>query len=181
MNLARQSYSSNKSFAMSGTTRWCRGRFAKEQQDIKITPVMESEDYIRDGKWKCWWDRRWKVKVMIRSDMESESEEESRDGKWKWRWDQRWKVKVRRRSERKSKNWRCQEEDKLLPITVSKKGAQQKQIQLGHPTDVQLLFNWLEDVAKFPSGYKNGAKMSSISQQTVVELLSTLTLKSAVI
>ena len=46
---------------------------------------------------------------------------------------------VRRRSKRKSKNWYCQEEDKLLHITVSKKDAQHKQIQLGHPTDVQLL------------------------------------------
>ena len=41
----------------------------------------------------------------------------------------------------KSKHWCCQEEDKLLHITVSKKDAQYKQIQLGHPTDVQLFSN----------------------------------------
>ena len=84
MSLARQSYSTDKSFAMSGTTRWCRGKFAKEQRDIKIRPEMKSEDYIRDGKWKCWWDWRWNVKVRMRSEMESESEDEIRDGKWKW-------------------------------------------------------------------------------------------------
>ena len=161
MSLARQSYSTDKSFTMSGTTRWCRGRFAKEQRDIKIRSEMESVHYIRDGKWKCWWDQRWKVKVMMRSEMKSENGDENRDGKWKRGWDQGWKVKVRRRSKRKSKNWYCQEKDNFLHITVSKKDAQHKQIQLGHPTDVQLFSNWLEDVVKlFPSGHKKGAKMS---------------------
>ena len=50
MILARQSYSTDKGFAMSGTTRLCKGKFAKEQRDIKIRPEMKSEDYIRDGK-----------------------------------------------------------------------------------------------------------------------------------
>ena len=166
MSLARKSYSTNKSFAMSGTTRWCRGRFAKEQRDLKIRSEMGSEDYIRDGKWKCWWDWRWKVKVMMRSEMESESEGEIRDGKWKRGGDQR--GKVRSGSAKK----------KIGFFTVRKKDAQHKQIQIGHLTDVQLLSNWLEVVAKlFPSGHKKGAKMSSSCQQTVVELLNTLTLK----
>ena len=42
---------------------------------------------------------------------------------------------------------------------------------------IQLLSNWLEDVAKlFPSDHKKGAKTSLSFQQTVVELLNTWTI-----
>ena len=103
---------------------------------------MESEsvDEIRDGKWKWWWDQRWKVKVGMRIEMESESEDEIRDGRWKWGGDQRGKVTIGIAKKK---------------ISFCKKDSQHKQIQLGHPTDVQLLSNWLEDVVKlFPSVIK---------------------------
>ena len=58
------------------------------------------------------------MKAMMRSEMESESEGEVREEKEE-----------------------LVEENKLLHITVSRKGAQHKQIQLGHLTNVQLLSN----------------------------------------